>query len=57
MRNTTLLQFETSAIKEINEYCNLVKQKTGVMKKRILTSLILEAIRRDLAKVKGAVSK
>lgn len=45
------LVVEKDSLQEIDEYCNLVQAKTGVIKRRIITSLLLEAIHQDIAHV------
>lgn len=45
------LQVTDEAAREIADYCDRVKARLGVIKQVCISSLLLEAIRRDLAKV------
>ena len=51
MNKSNHLTVERESLQEINRYCALVRRKTGVIKRRIITSLLLEAIRQDVANV------
>lgn len=46
-----LIQIDASILKEVNDYCTAVKIKTGAIKRHVIGSLLLEAIRRDTANV------
>ena len=46
-----LIQIDAALLPEINAYCAKVKRQTGAIKRHVIGSLLLEAIRRDTANV------
>lgn len=50
-KKVALLQIDSCYLPEIDEYCRKVKAKTGSIKRHVIGSLLMEAIRMDTAKV------
>lgn len=50
-KKVALIQIDACYLPEIDDYCRKVKEKTGSIKRHVVGSLLMEAIRMDTAKV------